>query len=326
MANEYNVTANVVCAYNDSVFEYHATGADISDVNMTILKEHYDDSDCELNLSLTYYQIDISSLHPEVVLLPHIMLWIFCVLSLIASIYGLTSWCLIKKFRHYKNYVFLNIILSIFFSQSVQLLSDTFDENMIVHGICFITVLYFVICFHHWLLVLSYIFYVDFVKVFHIDISRRFLKSSIFAWGMPALIVFAFNLESITIESFDDQMLLKVLASIVFFPIFVNVVIYLLVLYSLFRSKDTVTHNNKWRSFYVSTLIFVLSDVIFICYTLEVSSYYSKVIFYLDYCGLFINKLAIIVYFISAKCNRDLWKEVMKKFLSKNKVMDIELN
>lgn len=294
---------------------------------MTILEEYYNDSDCKLNLSLTYYRIDDMYLYPGVVFLPHIMPWIFVVLSLIASIYGLTSWCLIKKFRHYRNFIFLNLILSIFFSHSAHLLSDIFYENRIVHDICWFTVLYFMICFHHWLLVLSYIFYVDFVEVFHIDISRRFLKSSIFAWGIPALIIFVYCLVTqVTMESFGDQMASKVLMSIVFFPIFVNLVIYLLVLYSLFRSKDTDTHNNKWRSFYVSTLIFVLSDVIFICYTLEVSSYYSKVMFYFDYCGLFINKLAIVVYFISAKCNRDLWKEVMKKFLSKNKVMDIELN
>lgn len=32
-------------------------------------------------------------------------------LTIAAFIYGVTSWCLIKKFRNYRNFVFLNAIL-----------------------------------------------------------------------------------------------------------------------------------------------------------------------------------------------------------------------
>ncbi|KAF9823711.1 hypothetical protein SFRURICE_009468, partial [Spodoptera frugiperda] len=234
--------------------------------------------------------------------------------------YGLTSWCLIKKFRHYKNYVFLNIILSISLQLSVYLLPDILKENKFFYEIWWLILLYFILSFHHWLLVLSYIFYVDFVKVFNINISRRFLKSSIFAWGMPALIVFVFTLVSLAMESFGALMTLQIFLSLVIIPSFISFVIYILVLYSLFRSKDTVTHNNKWRSFYVSTLIFVLSDFFVIYCILDVFKINSYVVLYLGYCGEVINTLAIPVYFMSAKCNRDLWKGFMKKYLLKNKL------
>uniref|UniRef100_A0A2H1V3J3 SFRICE_011614 n=1 Tax=Spodoptera frugiperda TaxID=7108 RepID=A0A2H1V3J3_SPOFR len=318
MANKNNnYTINIASAYNkslhnDSVFEYNVGSSEYIAA---------DDSVYENGEPIDYNDINFN---PGTELFRYVVTWILIVLTLIAFMYGLTSWCLIKKFRHYRNYVFLNIILSNLLRISMYVLPDIWCESIIDCDILTLISLYFDLCFHHWLLVFSCILYVDFVKVFHIDISRRFLKSSIFAWGMPALIVFVFTLVSLTMESFGDLITRQIIMSIELIPIFISFVIYILVLISLFRSKDTVIHINKWRSFYMSTLIFVLSDFFVIDLILDAFKVFSYVVFHIGFFGLNINALAIAIYFMSVKRNRDLWKEFMKKYLLKNKVTNIE--
>ncbi|KAF9801949.1 hypothetical protein SFRURICE_016199, partial [Spodoptera frugiperda] len=273
--------------HNDSVFEYNVGSSEYIAA---------DDSVYENGEPIDYNDINFN---PGTELFRYVVTWILIVLTLIAFMYGLTSWCLIKKFRHYRNYVFLNIILSNLLRISMYVLPDIWCESIIDCDILTLISLYFDLCFHHWLLVFSCILYVDFVKVFHIDISRRFLKSSIFAWGMPALIVFVFTLVSLTMESFGDLITRQIIMSIELIPIFISFVIYILVLISLFRSKDTVIHINKWRSFYMSTLIFVLSDFFVIDLILDAFKVFSYVVFHIGFFGLNINALAIAIYFMS---------------------------
>lgn len=107
---------------------------------------------------------------------------IVIVLSLTTLVCGLTSWCIIKKFCNYRNYVYLNTILANFLFYSTELTFQMYENVILVPKIIFILFFYLLSVKNHWLLVMCHMFYVDLVKVFGSNIQSRNLKSTVFAW------------------------------------------------------------------------------------------------------------------------------------------------
>ena len=197
---------------------------------------------------------------------------IILVLSLAAFFYGLISWCLLKKFRNVRNFVLVHLMLTSGFRYCPFLFSDLyclyFYHNSptlpCLETFTFIYV-FWGLAFNCWLLVLSYIFYVDFVKVFNLNIRRRYLKSGMFGWGVPSTTVFLYVLfRWLLITYFSiDILIIEVVTSLVLLPVAINLVIYFTVVYSLFHSSElgVTVSTKKWRRFYIATLIFVLSNL-----------------------------------------------------------------
>ncbi|KAF9798367.1 hypothetical protein SFRURICE_016005 [Spodoptera frugiperda] len=193
-----------------------------------------------------------------------IVAWVLFALTLIAFVYGVTSWCLIKKFRHFRNYVILSAITAgllrlVTFQIGMSLITRDIVLNYpVVPALVASTMTYFSLSFNCWLLVLCYIFYVDFVKVFRLDIHRRYLK----------------------------------------------------IVYSLFRSNDKGANKpfNKWTRFYISTLTFVLSNIIVLAAVIDFFQLEILIVDVIGELGEYLNKVALNVYIIIVKVS--LWNKV----------------
>lgn len=123
---------------------------------------------------------------------------------------------------------------------------------------------------NHWMLVICYIFYVDVVKVFGGYLKRKYLKSCIFAWGIPLVILILYYLficfyQDVLIESrlWDVasnyfEVLLMVL------PLMINLFLYFAVVITLCdcSKRKMVAETSKCRQFYIATLLFIMSDII----------------------------------------------------------------
>lgn len=106
------------------------------------------------------------------------------VVTLATLLYGLISWCVLPKFRNYRNYVFFNALLSNFLKIMAYHFSGLLCLQLKTR---FYLRRYFSTTNTYWLLVISHMFYIDIVKVFNGNTRRRFLKSSFLGWGVPLI-------------------------------------------------------------------------------------------------------------------------------------------
>ncbi|KAJ8714963.1 hypothetical protein PYW08_004944 [Mythimna loreyi] len=239
------------------------------------------------------------------------------VLTLAAFTYGLISWCLIKKFRNYKNYTFLCTIFA-----NLLLLTCGFIAST-SNWLYFSTLFYFYTVKHYWLLVISHMFYVDFVKVFNGNINRKYLKSSIFSWGVPLIPTVGtlfFGIWKSDIGKKYVGIILMILFATLILPLVVNCILYIIILCSLCRSFKTnePTTSNTCRRLSLATLIFILSDVSLL------SSYIIMIVmsapspgFVLELLLLFWSTLVLELFLVVGKRNREVWSEYIERQLAK---------
>lgn len=245
---------------------------------------------------------------------------ILFILSLIAFVYGVTSWCLIKKFRHFRNYVMLSAItvntLRLSCYLIFRLAFTHFPLPVEVYIFIFADFVYFSLSFHCWLLVLCYIFYVDFVKVFRLDIHRRYLKSSLFAWGIPFVTTFLYFLikSLLNPDNYAALFSVEIIEFLLLIPVSMSLVIYVTVIYYLFNEGDSGswTSSKKWGRFYVSTLIFILSNLIVLAAIIDILSVRILIVDVIGEIGEYLNTIVISIYIMIVKSNRTLWREYVK--------------
>ena len=237
--------------------------------------------------------------------------------SLAVLIYGITSWCLIRKFRQFKNYVFLNAILANFlriFMNSV-IVPVFIDPSFSSFGhptiACQVVIYYIGSVQSYWLLVICCIFYVDIVKVFKGKTERRYLKSTIFAWGVPMLTT-PFSIYLLP-ELASPEICHTVRILIILLPIFVNVIIYVITVFSLFccSAGSVGTATSNWRRFYIATLIFLFCDFIFL--SAAVLTQFFDVTFLVTSVMSDFQVIVLDIFFIFLRINRELWREYSMK-------------
>ncbi|KAJ8707470.1 hypothetical protein PYW08_010722 [Mythimna loreyi] len=261
-----------------------------------------------------------------------IIAWILFTLTLIAAIYGVISWCIIKKFRHFRNYVILSAIVANLLRFTVfQLSLALFTEKLVMTYPVFTVIPAFLmmfcsLSFHCWLLVLCYIFYVDFVKVFNIDIRRRYLKSSLFAWGLPSVTAFIYLALELVMFVYNSKVIItynmfRIFTMIILLiPAIISFVIYIVVLNSLFRGKvpNENISSHKMRRFYIATLLFILSNIIVLTAIPEILQVPILAIDIIGELGEYLNTIALNVYIIIVKSNRMIWREFLDKIFKRN--------
>lgn len=241
-------------------------------------------------------------------------------ITLIVCLFGVVSWVLIKKIRSLKNYVFLStmfVTVLNFFAigfnafKYFETLSQS-DELFYLITLYECVIIYLRLVVSFWLLVLCCLFYVDIVKVFKVDITRRFLKSTLFAWGVPFIITLVFSaLVPITLYNIDKHnsrpdILLVVNIVLIFIPTIVNVGIYIRVLISLFKANNVSGATFEVRRVYIATLIFVLSGIIFLLVPIfSLIEPSNLVLAFVEYAQI----VTLDVYFLIVKSNRTVWKE-----------------
>lgn len=254
--------------------------------------------------------------------------YIVLVLTLATFLYGVTSWCIIKKFRHFKNYVYLNLILTGVLSFIVIIIMDYPTKSLIFYNSATCIYMYLKAVYSHWLVVLCYICYVDIVKVFRVDIRRRYLKSNIFAWAVPVITVSSLILFSFYVIRYFEKynVLLNNIAfnGSVMLPLVVNFLMYIKIQFSLCHcNANSTTNTGKWRRFYMATLIFVFSDIVtlysfFLVVTIVP---HMPLIVYIAMPLEHVQTLALNLFFVAVKSNRTVWREYYS-----NKIQQKEIN
>lgn len=244
-------------------------------------------------------------------------------------IVGAASWIKFTKIRTLKNYVFLNIMLANILSyitlsfdaygylKFIKVSGATLTSLRIIYDT---TISYFTLVIQFWLLVLCYVFYVDIVKVFNADFTRRYLKSSLFAWGVPLLVTFVFSVVlPIVLLSIKKYLLKDTFAkifkvffyislSLYFIPLTINLFIYIKVLVTLFKTRNLSKTAVNSHRLYIASLIFLLSGTL---------SLTVPIFIVLEVSALTIvesSQLVVLdVYFLLVKSNRFIWKEYFFK-------------
>ncbi|KAJ8715008.1 hypothetical protein PYW08_004989 [Mythimna loreyi] len=264
-----------------------------------------------------------------------IIMIVVIVLTLITFIFGVTSWCIMKKFRTYKNYVFLNAILSnlLYFLCRVWILKE-YD----IYGLDILVTLkyydkysyyaceYILTVRFHWLIVISHMFFVDIVKVFSGNIQNKYLKSAIFGWGISlitATICATLRALSIlnysTLRSRFGIIVTTIIAVIMSFgnqvlPGILNCYFYIRTVFTLWLSYNASaqTPSYIWRRLYIATLILILSDAMLLYNSLIKFMFNANNRIANFFVTLFgeINPLILDVFFIILRSNRKLWHDL----------------
>ena len=285
---------------------------DTSESNPTVSDS--DNIDSSFVLFIIFYQIQLA-------------------MTVATFIYGVTSWYLIRKFRNFNNYVYLNTTLVnicrlIVMSVTEMRLDGAYDSIK-----NFITFMYFSTVYNYWLLVMCYMFYVDVVKVFDGDIKRKFPRSFLLAWGVPTTgliisIIMLIIIERV-VECDRDKLILLGITILAAFtaellPLIINAVVFTKLVCSLFFCQGKpgcvvpkeVRNKEKWRRFSTAVAMFMLTNISIVIYLL--CSFISTDILLqtiLFSCQIIFLSLFVIL----VKSNRILWHEY---FLNrKNRIM-----
>lgn len=136
------------------------------------------------------------------------------------------------------------------------------NDNYLIFAVFYYIGLHCLTVQFHWLLVICYILYEDIVKVFQDYIRKRYLKSCLFAWCLPVLMTLFCRLVIPSLFH-NNNLGTWIELGFLFLPLIINAIIYIKLVISLLCNchAGANTANNKWRRFYMVTLIFVLSDV-----------------------------------------------------------------
>ena len=247
--------------------------------------------------------------------------------------YGVTSWCLIKKFRTFNNYVYVNVIFVNFLRLIVVWLpfvnnayTNVFQkyENLDVFVYVFLLTV-----FNYWLVVMCYMFYVDIVKVFHNYIKRRYLYSFLFAWGVPStvtginrLIIFFMQRADVKEDFLQNFIEICNFITCSVFPAMINLVLFIKLLYSLFPCSETIActmpkkvrRKQKLSRLFTATAMFVVSNI-FVLTMLIWELLKVSVLTRILTTNVQILLLALFVPLL--KSNRVYWHEYLKNLLKR---------
>ena len=245
-------------------------------------------------------------------------------MTLVTFLYGVTSWYLIRKFRSFNNFVYLNVILVNIMRLSVLSFTTMHSALELTTLTHFLFSIYLMTVYNYWLLVLCYIFYVDVVKVFRKDVKRKFLKSSLFAWGVPLMVLIGCRLASLIIdvllEGNVEKRLLRLVTSCIFItcniiPVIINITMFAYLVRSIF-CKDTVTEVSKkerrrenCRRLCTATAMFILTNILvmaLILWNVFEISFTQRAL------GLGLHIIAFALFVPLVKSNRVIWHEYYK--------------
>ena len=252
-------------------------------------------------------------------------------MTLATLIYGVTSWCLIKKFRNFNNYVYLNAIIVTIIRLIVVSITNIYFIESITKFTHFLIFIFFSTVFNYWLLVMSYMFYVDVVKVFNGSFKKKFLTCFLLAWCVPMIgltvgILVLFIVE-LTVESNYNEYKFNVLITIIYViilcdvtPLLINVVFFLRLIHSLFSCKgenDCVVPEGKrkkvnWRRLCTARVMFMLTNVNILVLFIWDFFYDSMMLRTVTFS---IQTFVLSLFVPLVKSNRTLWHEYFKNRL-----------
>lgn len=233
--------------------------------------------------------------------------YVAAVLSLVTCVLAFITWINIQKWRTFRNFVYLNLIFcyTALYIWFIFPFSSVFD----------FLVLIFIDSFTCWLFIASVVSYMDIVKVFSVNVPRKRLKSSLFAWGMPSLI----SLISVILDTtrlVDSKFLVMSIFSIllIIFVLFGNLVIYTKVLCGLFKVIRFINKRRYKQKVQVATFTFLMSGSMMLPGVIFFSiPIFTKTQAFLHFIVplflIIMQTITINVLFMMLKSNRRIWRQ-----------------
>lgn len=249
----------------------------------------------------------------------------------IVLIIATMSWILIPKWRSYSNFIFSNLFLADFLLylcfidkySDANMYSDYFQKSMHLFG-RYVSFVYF--C---WLFVFSINIYMDSVH-FKTNVTRKFMKASAFAWGLPLILHITLLILSVSTHHkkhkscynphrhhrLHSSLIIKLVLEIILLA--VNLFAYLVVTIILFKQRDRGTSSecNKiiivTRTFFVCVVLWLLSVVLEASVSKfnrnDVSDLYNTC--FIMHCT---QMTYLKLYFLLSKSNGKRWRKYFTK-------------
>ena len=289
----------------------------------------------DLDISIETLPVDESDDYPTEVayIVGH---YIQCIMTLITFVYGVTSWYLFRKFRTFNNYVYLSIIIVNVFRLIVGTVTLFRTGLFIAKLVQYINLYFFVFMFlsavhNYWLVVMCYMYYVDIVTIFKNEIKRKYLKSFLFAWGIPFILLIICVLTYVCIDLADDSdketlvskfVHVSVIICCNVLPAIMNLILYIGLVCSLFPCNGTVNaiipkkerRRENLSRLSIATTMFLLSNIFVLMMFLWDLYNASNIVRTVSFC----LQIAVLSLFIPlVKNNRVLWCEYYKNRLKR---------
>ena len=255
-------------------------------------------------------------------------------ITLATFMYGVISWCLIKKFRTFNNYVYLNVVLVNLLRLIVVMLPLMYNVYIAVflrhEDLHFFIYAFLFTVLNYWLIVMCYMFYVDIVKLFSRDVKRRHLYSFLFGWGVPSVLTGITRLVIFIVERKEDNSedFVENFGDIFYFvtssvlPAMINLVLFIKLLFSLFPCDNTIAcamdkkarRKQKLSRLCTAMAMFVVSNTFMLMMLvwdfLEVKILIRAI-------TINVQILFLALFFPLIKSNRVYWHEYLKSRLKR---------
>lgn len=271
---------------------------------------------------------NISEIQDHTIRTLYAYLGIFDILILcVTSIFAVTTWILIPKWRCYRNYIFLNLIISFAWVASNPLIkrrllkNELSDMNIWAYTVFASFDLFALTSFEAWIFLAALVFYMDLVTIFEKKIFRKIFKSNLFAFVFPFVnsVIFFLIIAWYRNERDVDFLFInyicnkyKMIVCLVF--VFAHLFIYIQVLRSILKLKD-----ERRLKIQVSLIIFSVSGLFIItcllfCYVQD----HGGTVLTFTHLAIKVSLTAQTIAFgfiftFGLKSNRALWKEYWRK-------------
>lgn len=227
----------------------------------------------------------------------------FCVFNLLLLLGTLTfiavSWYKIKLWRQFKNYIFLNIIITVTMLDVSKIVYYAVLPTPNIHVVDLMYKLSMA-SFSNWLLVMCIVIYTKIVKVFSSSLQNRYLKVNAFAWGISVL-------ESVI----STYVLCPTVIYILHVMSYVILGFYLSIIYALVKLALVRMVSNDNSCQIVRIFVYVTSAFSMLV-ILQVIEYFPELSDILFIVILFIQVIFVAA-FLSMKSHRELWDEHLKR-------------
>lgn len=217
-------------------------------------------------------------------------------LSAASVVFGIVSWIILPKWRQFRNYVFLCLL---------------FNNALGVFYRCPYIGGYLALTFIHWLVITTVMFYIEFVNIYTSlnSIKYKYINANVFGWLLPAgEIGLSFILNKFSVY-----------VIIVYALIFMNLVVYLNVLFALCKpSALSSSGQSTGKNVILSTFAFIVTGSYFIVWgviihAIDVSPSARTLSILLAHT---IVILLINIFFLVLRSHRELWKEHRQRMRS----------
>lgn len=270
-------------------------------------------------------------------------IYLYTIIYITLSWICILLWLKIAEWHKFSNYVFLNLTLAFTVRYFTPILPYILHIYRLIDSYDFVykTFYYLFTFFGYslccWLTVMSVVIYNNIVKIYNSDMDKKYLMSSLFAWGLPLII----TLWRYVYENYLALTFKRRFNSLLFYIVFhtkylslliviLNVLVFVRVLISLLRRSNLrSTNRNTFRqklqvvifAFISSGIIMMLNLIIQFSISLSkgfdlylipsMPLSFIAIVLVVEFVGI-LQMLLLSVFVLFSKSNRQIYRQYFR--------------